>query len=98
MWHTIGQVVSLVEKPWEIEGRTGISRRLTFAVEGFGLSVVTLSDEALEGLGSLGYSDLGKFGQWVRIVAQETARAGDPSRPLRASSVQLLDAQDTPAS
>jgi hypothetical protein len=90
MWHAVGQVVSLTEKPWEIDGRSGISRRLMFAVEGFGLSTVTLSDDALEGLGS-DYAEL-KFGQWVRIIAQETARQGDSARPLRASVVELLDA------
>lgn len=92
MWHAIGQVVSLVEKPYEIEGRKGVSHSLTFVSEGHAPTSVNLSPDCVADLG-VDYHELKKFGTWVRVIAEFPDRLSDRGtmRPIRALAVQLVE-------
>jgi hypothetical protein len=92
MWHAIGQTVSLVEKPYEIEGRKGVSHALTFVSDGHAPTTVNLSPDCVSALGA-DYHDLKQFGTWVRVIAEFPDRLSDRGtmRPIRALTVQLVE-------
>jgi hypothetical protein len=92
MWHAIGQVVSLQERPYEIEGRKGVTHTLTFVSEGHEPTSVNLSPDCIADLGT-DYLELRKFGTWVRVIAEFPRQLSDRGtmRPIRAIAVQLVE-------